>query len=135
MLISLFYPDVIHLEKGVLCNELMKMIGTKRWFSIEPKFFEILVGGIGGSLKGYLTERRKEAVTWIRFGEEGLGMLLKCIVQCCREGGNTKRFFEWKEKGNYYRVVNNRNEVGKYLMCSVTDGASKKHNLYTIRED
>ena len=51
------------------------MIGANRWFSIESKSFEISVEGIGGSLKGYLTERRKGEVSWIRFGEEGLGTL------------------------------------------------------------
>ena len=89
------------------------MTGAKRWFSIESKSFDISVEGIGGSLKGYLTKRRKRVVTWIRFGEEGLGTFLKCIKQCCREGGNTKRFFKLKEKGRYYRVENNKNEAGE----------------------
>ena len=40
-------------------RRMSEMRGTKRWFSIESKSFEISVEGIGGSLKGYLTERRK----------------------------------------------------------------------------
>ena len=55
--------------------------------------------------------------------------MLKCIEQCCREGGNAKRFFEWKEKGRYYRVENNRNEASKYL-SSVIDGEDKKHKNF-----
>ena len=102
------------------------MTGAKRWFSIESKSFEIFVEGIGGSLKGYLTKRKNWVVTLIRFGEEGLGTLLKCNERCCRGGGNIERFFEWKEKGRFYRVENNRNEAGKYLMCSVRDGEGKK---------
>ena len=69
------------------------MCSAKRWFSIELKSFEVSVEGTGGALKGYLTERRKGVVTWIRFAEEGFGRLLKCIEQCCREGSNKKKVF------------------------------------------
>ena len=53
------------------------------------KVFEISVEGEGGSLKGFIVERRKGVVSWVRFREEGLRIMLKSIDLCCKEEGNT----------------------------------------------
>ena len=79
------------------------MRGLKKWFSIDSKSFEISVEGEGRLLKGFITERRKEVVSWVCF-REGLCILLKSIDLCCKEEGNTRRVFEWKENGRYYKV-------------------------------
>ena len=42
-------------------------------------------------------------VYWVRFGE-GPSILLNGVDLCCKEGGNTKRTFEWKENERYYKV-------------------------------
>ena len=78
------------------------MRGLKKWFSIDLKSFEISVEGEGRSLKGFIIERRKWLVSWIRFGEEGLCLMLKSFYLCCKEEGNTRRVFEWEENGRYY---------------------------------
>ena len=115
-------------------QRVSEMRGEKKWFSIDSKSFEISVKCEGRSLKGYTTERRKGAVSWIKFEEEGLNTLFKCIDQCYKEGGNTRRIFEWKENDIYYRVENHRNEAGKYLSCSVIGGEGKKHKIFIPKE-
>ena len=55
------------------------------WFSVDSKSFEISVDGEGRALKGFITEKRKGAVSWIRFGEAGLRNLLKGIETCCKK--------------------------------------------------
>ena len=58
---------------------------------------------------------------WIRFGEGGLRNFLKGIDFCYREGNEGKKSFDWKENGRYYKVDSLRNNVGKYLLCTVTE--------------
>ena len=49
--------------------------------------------GEGRFVKGFITERRKGLVSWVRFGEEGLRTLLKSIEICCKEEVHTKKNF------------------------------------------
>ena len=55
--------------------------------------------GEGRFVKGFIIERRKGLVSWVRFGEEGLHTLLKSIEICCKEEVHTKKNFlmegEW----------------------------------------
>ena len=57
----------------------------------------VMVEGEGRKVKGYITERRKGMVSWIRFGEEGLSNLLKGVEIYCKESSSTKRIFDWKK--------------------------------------
>ena len=80
----------------------------RKWFSVDSKSFEILVEGEGRSLKGYITERRTGVVSWVRFGGEGLRNFLKGVKICCKEGGNSKRIFDWKENRRFYRLESHK---------------------------
>ena len=44
----------------------------------------IAVDGVGNTQKGCIWERRRGAVSWIRFGGEGLRHLLEGIETCCK---------------------------------------------------
>ena len=81
-------------------------------------------------MKGFITERRKGLMSWIRFGREGLRTLLKSIEICCNEGVHIKRTFEWRENGRFYKMESHRNDVGSYLCCSVIDGEGKRHKIF-----
>ena len=86
--------------------------------------------GEGKKLKGFIKERRKGIVSWIRFGEEGLRTLPKQVETICKEGNKLKRLIEWKEKGRSYRLENRENELGSFLMCSITEGEGKRYKLF-----
>ena len=66
----------------------------------------------------------------VRFGGEGLRNLLKDVEICCKEGGNSKRIFDWKENGRFYRLESHKNDAGKYLSCSVIDEEGKRHKIF-----
>ena len=76
-------------DSGVPDKFFENMRGLKEWFSLDLKSFEISVEGEGRSLKGFIVERRKGVVSWVRFREEGLCILLEIIDLCCKEEGNT----------------------------------------------
>ena len=48
-------------------DEMMREL--RRWFFVDSKSFEILVEGEGRYLRGFITERRKGVLSWVRFGE------------------------------------------------------------------
>ena len=54
--------------------------------------------GSGSKLKGYVIERSKGLVSWIRFGELGLKSLLKGVTECCREQVPEGCFFRMEGK-------------------------------------
>ena len=60
-----------------------EMREARKWFLVDSKSFEISVEGEERSLKGFIIERRKGVVSWVRFGEEGLRNLLKGVDLCC----------------------------------------------------
>ena len=88
--------------------------------------------GEGKALRGFIIERRKGTVSWIRFGEGELRNFLKGIVFCCREGNEGKRSFDWKENGRSYKMESLRNNARKYLVCAVTDGEGKRHKIFIL---
>ena len=102
----------------------------EKWFANEAKSFEIKVKGSGSKLKGYVIERSKALVSWIRFGELGLKSLLKGVTECCREQVPEGCFSEWKEKDRIFRLECRSNRVGRYLICSVRDGEGKRHKIF-----
>ena len=104
--------------------------GSRKWFSINSKSFEISVEGEGSKQKGFITERRKGFVSWIRFGEVGLKNLLLRVETVCKEESNVKRVFEWRENGRAYRMDNRENEARCFLLYSVTDGDGKRHRIF-----
>ena len=53
--------------------------GSRRWFAINSKSFELSLEGEGRKMKVFITERSRGRVSWIRFGEEGLKILLKGV--------------------------------------------------------
>ena len=89
------------------------MRGLKKWFFVDSKSFEILVEGEGKSLKGFIIERRKGVVSWVRFGV-GLSTLLKSVEIYYKEVGNTRRTFEWKENGRFYKLESHKNDGGNF---------------------
>ena len=70
----------------------------------DAKSFEILVEGEGKNLKGFITERSRGLVSWVRFGEEGLKSLLKGVEECCKDVNLANRTFKWKENGRLFRL-------------------------------
>ena len=52
--------------------------------------------GKGRVLKGFITKRRKGAVSWTRFREVGLRNLLMGIESYCKKEGMGRRFFKGK---------------------------------------
>ena len=107
-----------------------RMRGSKKWFFVDLKSFEVLVEGEGRFVKGFITERRKGLVSWIRFGGEGLRTLVKSIEIYCNEGVHIKRTFEWRENGRFYKMESHRNDAGNYMSCLVTDGEGKRHKIF-----
>ena len=109
-------------------------MGYRRWFSVDAKTFKITVEGEGRKEKGYITERRKGMVSWIRFREEGLSNLLKGVEICCKESSSTKRIFDWKENGRNCKLESRINEAGRFLLCSVTNGEDKRHKIFFLED-
>ena len=56
------------------------------------------------------------------------------VTYCCKEGGKSKRIFDWKENGRFYRLESHKNDTGKYLSCSVTDGEGKRHKIFIPKD-
>ena len=68
--------------------------GVRKWFDIDSKSFEISVEGEDNKFKGFITERRKGLVSWIRFGESRLRNLLKGMEIIRKEESKVKRVFD-----------------------------------------
>ena len=71
-----------------------KALGKHKWFSVDAKYFEILVEGEERNQKGCIMERSRGLVSWIHFGEEGLRNLLKGVEICCRDARPENRSFD-----------------------------------------
>ena len=61
------------LTNGRCVDKMMR--GSKRWFTVEAKSFEILVEGVGRRKQYFIIEKSKGGISWIRFGEGSLGTL------------------------------------------------------------
>ena len=55
---------------------------------------------------------------------------------CVRRGtektnrGNTRRTFEWKENGRFYKREHHKNDASNFLSHSVIDGEGKRHKIF-----
>lgn len=58
------------------------MFGGKGWFKIESKSFEISVDFSEGKIFGVITGQGRSFLTWIRFREWGLALLLEGVETC-----------------------------------------------------
>ena len=105
-----------------------------KWFSVDAKSSKISVEGEGRKLKVVITKRCKGLVSWIWFGEEGLKNLLKGIDFCCRVSSQSRRVFDWKKNGRFYRLEHKENAAGRYLMCSLSDMDGKSYKLFFLKE-
>ena len=65
------------------------------------------------NLKGFIMERSRGLVSWVRFGEEGLKSLLKVVEFCCKDARPTNRSFDRKENERLYRLFCKENEAGR----------------------
>ena len=61
------------------------MRGSRRWFTVEARSFEILVEGVGRRKQFFIIEKGKGGILWIWFGEGSLGTLWKGVNECCRK--------------------------------------------------
>ena len=104
-------------------------IGTGSWFAVESKSFEFRMEGFGKKAKCFITERSRGIVSWIWFGVEGMNNLLSGVEECCRAFDSTRRPFEWRENGRFFRLESKGNIAGRFLLCSVIDDEGKKHSL------
>ena len=110
------------------------VIGTRSrqrvWFAIEAKSFELTVGGVGRRQKYVITERSRDVVAWIRFGEEGVRTLLKGVEVCCKEKVPENWRQDWKEGKRVFKLECGSNKAGRFLQCMVRDGEGKKHSIF-----
>ena len=107
----------------------------RRWFSVNPKSFEFVVEGEGSKSKVFITKRRRGRVSWIHFGEEGAKILQKGVELFRREACKKNRGLDWKENGRRYSMEYKENDVGRFLLCLVTDANGKRHRLFFPEEN
>ena len=103
--------------------------GSRRWFTVEVKSFEILVEGVGRRKQFFIIEKSKGGILWIRFGEGSLGTLLKGANECCRKKVSDKWRIEWWEEKRSFSLESRANKARCFLLCEVRDEEGKKHNL------
>ena len=103
---------------------------SMKGFFVYAKSFEISVEGEGKKLKVVITERCRGLGSGIRFGEGGLKNFLKGFDSCSRVSSQSRRVFDWKENGRFYRLERRENAARRYLLCSVLDVDGKRHKLF-----
>ena len=54
--------------------------------------------GVGRRKQFFITEKSKGGISWIRFGEESLGSLLKGVNECLRKNVFDRWRLEWREE-------------------------------------
>ena len=85
--------------------------------------------GIGRRKQFFITEKSKGVVSWIRFEQESLSLLLKGVDECRREEACESWRLEWKEGKRSFSLECRSNKADKFLLCEVRDGEGKKHSL------
>ena len=104
--------------------------GSKKWFSVDSKSFEVSLEGEGRKSRVFITKRSRGFVSWIRFGEEGARNLLKGMKICGRDTATTMQSFDWKENGIIFKLDSKKNDAGRFLLCFVTNEDGKRHKLF-----
>ena len=105
------------------------MRGSRRWFTVEAKSYEILVEGVGRRKQFFIIEKSKGGISWIRFKEGSLGSLLKGVNECRRKKVSDKWRLEWREEKRSFSLESRANKARRFLLCEVRDGKGKKHSL------
>ena len=99
----------------------MRVFGRRR-FSVDHKSFEIEEVGEGRKTKIFITERRRGRSSWIRFGKDGVKILIKGMeTYASGEVGRIGGGLEWKENERRYSLKLRKNERGRFILCSVVD--------------
>ena len=102
----------------------------RRWFSVDHKSFEIEEVGEGRKTKIFITERSRGRSSWIRFGKDGVKILIKGLETYASGGaGRIGEGTEWKENGRRYSLKLRKNERGRFILCSVADLDGKWYGL------
>ena len=102
----------------------------RRWFSVDHKSFEIEEVGEGRKAKVFITERSRGRSSWIRFGKEGVKILIKGMETYASGGaGRNGEGLEWKENERRYRLKLRKNERERFILCSVADLDGKWYGL------
>ena len=102
----------------------------QRWFSVDSKSFEIKVVDVSRKVQVVITERRKGRSSWIRFGEEGVRILLKGLESLRKEADKNGEGLRWRENGRRYSFVLKINGHGRFILCTVADLDEKFHRLF-----
>ena len=66
--------------------------GSQRWFAIDSKSFKFSSEEDGRKKNVFIIERSMGRVSWIRFGEESLKILLKGVETYRRDAVSKKKF-------------------------------------------
>lgn len=101
----------------------------RSWFSTEAKSFEILITGEGRKTKVIITVRNKGFVSWVRFGVEGVNILLKGLKKAGRKKVSSFLCPAWKENGRSYSLVCRENRARIFILCTVID-ADGNRNIF-----
>ena len=102
------------------------------WFAVEAKSFQFTVEGEGKKTKYFITERSRGKASWIRFGVEGLFILLKGVEECRNASTPVRRSLVWRENGRFFRLEGKENIAGRFLLCFAKDVEGKKHKLFFL---
>ena len=105
------------------------MRGSRRWFTVEAKSFDIRVEGVGRRKQFFIIEKSKGGISWVRFGEGSLGILWKGVNECCRKKVSDKWRIEWREEKRLFSLESRENKAGCFLLCQVRDEEGKKHRI------
>ena len=105
------------------------MRGSRRWFTVEAKAFDIRVEGVGRRKQFFIIEKSKGGISWVRFGEESLGTLWKGVNECCRKNVPDKWRIEWQEEKRLFSLESRENKAGCFLLCEVREEEGKKHRF------
>ena len=85
--------------------------------------------GVGRRKQFFIIEKSKGGISWIRFGEGSLGLLLKGVNECRRKKVPDKWRLEWREEKRPFNLESRANKAGRFLLCEVRDEEGKKHSL------
>ena len=85
--------------------------------------------GEGRKAQVFITERRRGRSSWIRFGKEGVKILIKGVESFRRGAGRNNEGLEWRENERRYSMKLRKNEGGRFILCSVADLDGKWHGM------
>lgn len=107
------------------------MEGSKDWFGVEAKSFEILVEVLEGRVVGKPLDQSRGFFSGMRFREGSLVTLHEGLEEWCQEGGRS------------YELELCSNVAGCFVLCSVSSvelkhfslGLSKRAGVFRVMEN